>query len=318
MFQSQVRQEALPSRAVVHRSRQTDLHPVLRIMGDKWEEGETVGIQAEKDGRYSGNFADTEGETKMTKTVAITITHGMIVRNILRTDILKILKSDEDTKIVLVVMSMFKFYEEVAAEFSDENVTVVKWPYRINPVEWLLRTMADVIFFNAVRNETSEIKEMSMKKKNYPKYLWLRLARAVLGKDKKIIIALERLDTLLFQYKRKKHWDTFGEDKPNLVFSTDFLCTNEWSLIKAAQHHDVPVMTLIASWDHLSKGRLPTKFDKVIAWNDFLKGQLIEYYGYKPDEIFVSGIPQFDYYTQDKDMMKSRSEFLEGIGGSYV
>ena len=254
----------------------------------------------------------------MTKMVAITITHGMIVRNIIRTDIIKVLKSDKDTKIVLVVMRMFKLYEKIAAEFSGGNVTVIEWPYRINPVEWLLRKVADVIFFNAVRNETTEIKEMSMKKKNYPKYLWVRLARAVLGKNRDIIVALEKLDTLLFRYKRKKHWDTFGKDKPNLVFSTDFLCTNEWSLIKAAKHYGVPVMTMIASWDHLSKGRLPTKFDKVIAWNDFLKGQLIEYYGYKPSEIFVSGIPQFDYYVQDRGALKSRPEFLKEIGGSYV
>ena len=287
-------------------------------MGDKREEGGTVGSQAKKNDRHPDNFARSEGETKMTKTVAIAITHGMIVRNILRTDILKVLKSDKDTKIVLVVMRMFKFYEKVATEFSGGNVTIVEWPYKINPVEWLLRKVADIIFFNAVRNETSEIKEMSMKKKNYPKYLWLRLARAVLGKNRNVIIALERLDTLLFRYKRKKHWNTFGEDKPNLVLSTDFLCTNEWSLIKAAKHHGVPVMTIIASWDHLSKGRLPTKFDKVIAWNDFLKGQLIEYYGYKPDEIFVSGIPQFDYYTQDRGALKSRPEFLKEIGGSYV
>lgn len=254
----------------------------------------------------------------MTKTVAITITHGLIVRNILRTDVLKVLKSDKDTKIVLVVMRMFKLYEKIAAEFSGENVTVVEWPHRINPVEWLLRKVADIVFFNTVRNETIKIKEMALKGKNYPKYLWLRLTRAVLGKDKNLIVALERLDTLLFRYKHKKHWDMFGEDKPNLVFSTDFLCTNEWSLIKAAKHHGVPVIAMIASWDHLSKGRLPTKFDKVIAWNDFLKGQLIEYYGYKPSEIFVSGIPQLDYFIQDKDVLKSRPEFLKEIGGSYV
>ena len=252
------------------------------------------------------------------KTIAITVTHGLIVRNILRTDVLKVLKSDKDTRIVLVVMQMFKLYEKIAAEFSKENVTVVEWPHRINPVEWLLRKMGDVVFFNMVRNETIKIKEMAVKKKNYPKYLWFRLVRTVLGKNKNIIIALEKMDTLLFRYKRKKHWGMFGEDKPNLVLSTDFLCTDEWSLIKAAKHYDVPVMAMIASWDHLSKGRLPTKFDKIIVWNDFLKGQLVEYYGYKPSEIFVSGIPQFDYYVRDKDMLKSRSEFLREIGGSYV
>lgn len=252
------------------------------------------------------------------KTIAITVTHGLIVRNILRTDVLKVLKSDKDTRIVLVVMSMFKLYEKIAAEFSGENVTVVEWPHRINPVEWLLRKVADAIFFNAIRNETTVIKEMAMEKKNHPKYLWLRLVKVVLGKDRNLIVALERLDALLFRYKRRKHWDMFGKNKPNLVFSTDFLCTDEWSLIRAAKHHGVPVMAMIASWDHLTKGRLPTKFDKIIVWDDFLKGQLIEYYGYKPSEIFVSGIPQLDYFIRDKDALKSKPEFLKEIGGSYV
>lgn len=254
----------------------------------------------------------------MTKTIAITVTHGLIVRNILRTDIFRVLKSDKDTKIIIVVLPLFKLYEKVATEFSGENVVVIEWPYKINPVEWLLRKMADVIFFNATHIETTEIKEMSMKKKNRLKYTWLKLVKAVLGKNKDLIIALEKLDTLLFRYKCKKYWDAFGTDKPNLVFSTDFLCTHEWGLIKAAKHYDVPVIAMIASWDHLTKGRLPTKFDKIIVWDDFLKEQLIEYYGYKPSEIFVSGIPQFDYYTRDKDMLKSRPEFLTEIGGSYV
>jgi len=252
------------------------------------------------------------------KTIAITVSHGLIVRNILRTDVLKILKAEKGIRVVPVIMPLTSFYnsKEFAAEFNDKNVVVVNWPHKINPLEWLLGRLEHLLFFNINYNDTIRIKDMNLKKKNFPKYLLLRIIRKILGKDKNLLEAMERFDRTVFSYKNKKYWEIFGEHKPSLVFSTDFLCSYEWGLIKAARHFKVPVIAMVASWDHLSKGRLPTKFDRVIVWNDFLREQLIEYYGYKPSEIFVAGIPQFDYYVKLKDKILPREKFLKTVGAS--
>lgn len=252
------------------------------------------------------------------KTIAITITHGIVVRNILRTDVFKILKSRGDLRIVLAVLytprTPFYKSKSFAAEFSGGNVIVENVGVKSNIVERALKKLAEMIFFNINYNETIRLKEMTLKKKNYFRYLGLKFVKKVLGKNKKVIEALEKLDTFLFGYKHRYYRELFEKYKPSLIFSTDFLWPHEWGLIRAAKHYGVPVVSMILSWDHLSKGRLPTKFDKVIVWNDFLKGQLIDYYGYSPNDIFVSGIPHFDYYIHDKDKLSYRREFLKNVG----
>jgi len=250
------------------------------------------------------------------KTVVITITHGIVVRNILRTDVFKILKSRRDLRIVLAVLHRTPFFnsKSFAAEFSGENVIVENVGVKSNIVERALRKIAEMIFFNINYNETIRIKEMTLKKKSYFGYLGLKLVKKVLGKNKNVIEALKSLDVFLFGYKHKYYRELFEKYKPSLIFSTDFLWPHEWGLIRAAEHYDVPVVSMVLSWDHLSKGRLPTRFGKVIVWNDFLKGQLMEYYDYSPNDIFVSGIPHFDYYIHDKGRLSSRREFLKNVG----
>ncbi len=252
------------------------------------------------------------------KTIFITITWGSVVRNILRTEIFKILKSRRDLRIVLAVLhtpgTPFYKSKSFAAEFSGENVIVENVGVKSNRVERALKKLAEMIFFNINYNETIRLKEMTLKKKNYFRYLGLKFVKKVLGKNNKVIEALEKLDTFLFGYKHRYYRELFEKYKPSLIFSTDFLWPHEWGLIRAAKHYDVPVVSMVLSWDHLTKGRLPTKFDKVIVWNDFLKGQLTDYYGYSPNDIFVSGIPHFDYYIRDKDKLSSRREFLKNVG----
>jgi len=252
------------------------------------------------------------------KTIFITVTHGGVVRNILRTEVFKTLKSRKDLRIVLAVLPLTTFFnsKSFATEFSGENVIVENVGIKSNIVERALKKIAEMIFLNINYNETIRIKEMTLKKRNYFKYLGLKFVKKILGKNKNAIEALERLDRFLFGYKHRYYRELFEKYNPSLIFSTDFLCPYEWGLIKAARHYNVPVVSMVLSWDHLSKGRLPMKFDKIIVWNNFLKKQLIEYYGYSSDEIFVSGIPHFDYYVQDRGKLSSRREFLKNVGAA--
>ncbi len=250
------------------------------------------------------------------KTIAITISHGLLVRNLLRTDVLGVLKADRGIRVAPVILPLTSFYgnKEFAAEFNDKNVAVVNWPHKLNGVEWMLRKLEDMAFFNINHVETIKIKEDVLRKKNFPKWLLFAKVKKILGRNRNLLKAMEMFDRSVFSYKNKKYWEVFGENKPSLVFSTDFLCTYDWGLVKAAKHFNVPVIAMVASWDHLTKGMLPTKFDRVIVWNDFLKEQLIDYYGYKPEEIFVSGIPQFDYYVKLEGKALPRAKFLREVG----
>lgn len=251
------------------------------------------------------------------KTIVIVITQARIVRDILRTDIIRILKSDKNLRIVLAVLPSTPFYKnkDFEAEFSHDNVIVENVDIKTNIMERALRKAADLVVFNAIDIKTMRIKELVLKEKNYPAYLRLKLVKKILGKNKNLAKAFEQFDMLLFRYKNRRYKNLFEKYAPALLLSTDYVYPHEWGLVKAAKHYKVPIITMVPSWDFLtSKGRLPTKPDKVIVWNNVLKKQLIDYYDYKPDEVFVSGIPEFDYYVQDSGKLSPRKDFLKKMG----
>ncbi len=250
------------------------------------------------------------------KTIIITVTQGRIVRDILRTDAFKALKSDKKLRLVLAVLYGSPVYDnkDFEVEFNGGNVTVENIKAKTNIFERGLKKIADIIFFNINYVKTLEIKDDILKHKKPLSYLGLIIIRKILGKNRNLINALEKLDMLLFWYKNRRYKKLFEKYKPSLVFATDFLFPHEWGLVKAAKNYNVPVISWVDSWDFLTKGRLPSRPDRTIVWNNFLKNQLIRYYRYSPKKIFVSGIPQFDYYVKDKNKLPTRDDFHESIG----
>jgi hypothetical protein len=247
------------------------------------------------------------------KTIFITITGGYGIRNILRTDVFKILKSTKNLKIVIFT-PLFSD-KRVISEFGGENISFENLAmYKLNIVERALHKMGNIIFFNTIPHaETIKMREMALKSESYFRYALSKLVRKVLGKDKNFIRALETLDIFLFGRKYRRFRYLFKKYEPSLLFSTDFLNPNEWGLNKVAKLHKVPIISMMANWDHPAKGRLP-KSDKVIVWSEFQKKQLIEYYGYSPRDILVAGVPHSDYFVRYRNKFLSKRKFLESIG----
>ena len=246
------------------------------------------------------------------KTIFITITGGYGIRNILRTDAFKILKSNKNLRIVVVV-PFFK-NKNLIAEFEGENIFFEDLArYQPNIIERVLKKMAEIVLFNINYAGTIKLKEMMLKKKNHFKYILLKLVKKIIGKNRNLIKALENFDVFLAKYKSRRYRHPFEKYVPSLVFTTDFLHPCEWALVKTARQCRVPIISMIANWDHFTKGRMP-RADRAIVWNEFNKKQLIEYYGYTPSDILVAGIPHQDYFVCAKDKLLSKKEFLKSIG----
>ncbi len=249
------------------------------------------------------------------KTMFMTITGGYGIRNIFRSDAFKIIKSEKDLRIV--IFAPFVGGKSIIADFPEVkggNIVIEDLArYKPNIVERVLRKMAEMVVFNINYVGTIRIKEMMSKKKSYTKYLLGRLVKKILGKNINLVKAFEDLDGLIFRYKFKRYRQPFDEYGPSLVFSTDFLHPYEWDLTKAARRCKVPVISMIANWDHLTK-RMMSRSDRVIAWDEFNKRQLMEYYGYRQEQILIAGIPHQDYFVRAKDKFLPKREFLKKIG----
>jgi hypothetical protein len=109
-------------------------------------------------------------------------------------------------------------------------------------------------------------------------------------------------------------YEPFDRHRPSLVF-TDYPFHHCYRpLLKIAGKRNIPIICLVSSWDNLtSKGELPMKMDKMIVWNEIMKEEAMELYGYDSEDVFVSGAPQFDIYFQ-RDSFTSRNKFLQEIG----
>ena len=104
--------------------------------------------------------------------------------------------------------------------------------------------------------------------------------------------------------------------RPSLVFNGSHVHSRvATQALQAAQWLGIPTATFIFSWDNLtSQGRVILPYDYYIVWNEQLKKQLLEMYrNLRPEQVFVTGTPQFDFHFQQK-FYQSRKDFCAEIG----
>jgi len=106
----------------------------------------------------------------------------------------------------------------------------------------------------------------------------------------------------------KAHDYLFEKYKPDLVFNT--CAAGDCGVLKSAKRFEVTTVDMPKSWDNVSQALFPTKADFLVVWNDFMREKAAQLQGYSDDEIFVTGIPQFDFYAR-KNGLLSREEFCK-------
>jgi len=103
----------------------------------------------------------------------------------------------------------------------------------------------------------------------------------------------------------------FDRYNPALVFNT--AAGQDFPLMKSARRYGVPMIDMPKSWDNSSKLLFRVKADYVFAWGPFMARQLLRFQGYSPEEIILTGVPQFDIYAQKKSLL-SRTDFCKQFG----
>jgi hypothetical protein len=108
----------------------------------------------------------------------------------------------------------------------------------------------------------------------------------------------------------------FQELKPSLVFNGSHVHSRvAIQAIQAAQWLKIPTAAFIFSWDNLtSQGRIMPPYDQYLVWNETLRDQLLNIYDtIRPDQVFVTGTPQFDFHFRP-EFRWSREEFCAHVG----
>ncbi len=104
--------------------------------------------------------------------------------------------------------------------------------------------------------------------------------------------------------------------QPSLVFNGSHVHSRvATQAVQAAQWLKIPTAAFIFSWDNLtSQGRIMLPYDYFLVWNEHLKTQLLEMYRrIRPEQVFVTGTPQFDFHFRP-EFYKTREEFCTEVG----
>lgn len=85
----------------------------------------------------------------------------------------------------------------------------------------------------------------------------------------------------------------------DILFVTSTDTKEDQILMYMAKKNKVPVVALVHSWDNLpARGFFPTIPDRLLVWNDIMKGQAIELHGMSSAVIDIVGIPQYQKYLE--------------------
>ena len=242
------------------------------------------------------------------KTIFITSFHPLISRNILSTDILKILKDQKNLRIVIFTVDYKKPYFE--KEFAGINIIIEGM--RAKPLSGLSLFFTHVALV-LLNTPTMRIKARGKleQDKNYFNYFIARLGAIMFGRSKTLRRLARFFDyTLAPKETFKKYVDTY---KPSLVFSTDVLNDNDIKLLQEARSSCVRTIGMVRSWDNFSaKGVMRILPQKLIVSNEILKKEAVDYNDMESEDIFVAGIPHYDFYINHE--RTPRQKFFQEIG----
>ncbi len=229
------------------------------------------------------------------KKVLLTIPFGISARNILRTDVYRLLQAECD----IVIVSKLASNKDFIAEFAAPNVRFYAMP-ALRGRRAVLRTkIQDLWLFYYGKKTSSETlmrHRARLRRENRKAYCRTLLATWLL--DRFRLWAALRLLTRKFIFNHRYYAEVLGKESPDIVLSMSPLVTEEdLATIYCAKKRRIPSVGFPNSWDSIPKESNPWVLpDKLMVWNDIMKQQAQHFLGYKEQDVFVVGVPQYDEY----------------------
>ena len=242
------------------------------------------------------------------KTLFIYLRLGTSQRNILRTDVIEVLRNSLDLRIVVVSpLGKEPYFRE---ECRAKGLLVEPLPK--TRVGWLERGLKKLKLYLWSERETSATFRIKRRYEYSDRGRYWRdsLAR-VLGR---VGVTEEKINaweiSLFHSQKISRLYDSYH---PDAVLFTKLFSTNI-HMVKEAKKRGIKTICFVEGWDNLnSKGPLAVIPDNMIVWNEPMREEARELHGYPADQVEVVGIPEFDLYS-NRVLFRSRGEFCAEYG----
>lgn len=246
------------------------------------------------------------------QTIFIMLSRGIVARNILRTDVFKILREARDVRLVIFVPPGMP--QAFRQEFSSERVILEECN---EPVYPRYRKAFEAILQKLVYTDTARFFMKHggrwTKKRNKNK---IGAIAGNLGAEliSRMTFLKRPARFIEYHFFSDKMYDKyFLRYKPNLVVSTTIKTKRDIAILKSAKRFNVPNIGMARSWDNLDRVLIAVRPQKLIVQNEVMKGLAERLHAIPARDVFVSGFPQFDVYHK-KEAFMAREDFLISLG----
>ncbi len=242
------------------------------------------------------------------KTFFITSFHPHISRNILSTDFLKILKAQNQLRLIIIVPDYKVDY--FRANFGADNVIIEG----ITPN--LTSKTKTGVFFKRLGFFLFDTKTARSKKKyEYlcrGKYLIYAFSQFMgfLSRSFSIRKIVRYLD---YYFSPKNLFnELFNKYKPEAIFSTDIQNENDIGLLHEAKRRKMLILGMLRSWDNTTQRILRILPNKFFVGSQALKEEVSQLYRYPEKKIIITGNPHYDRYLKGPSV--SKEQFFAKFG----
>jgi len=247
------------------------------------------------------------------KTIFITNFHSFVSKNILDSDILKILSVQKNLRIVILAPDYKKDF--LKKYYASRKVVIES----INP-KLIIGSKINILFsriaFLLIDSHYLwyKKKERLIRSKSLRAYLkyFFEICFTKLFSNLKIINKVFRF--LDFNFAPKKFFKKYFEKyQPCCVFATDIFSDTDAAILRESKANKVFTIGMVRSWDNgYSKGLLRVLPDKVIVNNKIIKKEMQTLHNVRTKDMTVVGLPQFDNYFCEGRV--TRKDFFKSLG----
>lgn len=241
--------------------------------------------------------------------VVLSISNGWGIRNFVHTGLVDKLTEHADVAIACTD-KFYDFFESMVREGKIKEV--VSLPSEEGGLSGYLRKAKKLLLQANHGISTAKIKsESSSENKWQKKFKGVGWSLARLFSSYWQIRLIERVEMIL-----SRSVETSFSKKPEVFVNCGPFDARDNKLQRHLSLRGVKTIAIIPSWDNPStKGCIYSASCRVLVWSEHQKTEILTYYpNIAPDDVRITGIPQFDAYRDVAPNQLSRSQFFSAYG----
>lgn len=243
----------------------------------------------------------------MKKNIIITCSTPWVLKNLIHTGLLSKLSKFKR----ISILTTEKYYQDIRKEFeNNSSVDVILYDF---PREPLFLKLCRVMFRCSLQRLYRLDKEMEkgLRLENQ----FVKLIIYSITKFTMINTLVNKL-TAIFLYRKRVICDL---DNSDCLLVTSPFSVEEFYFSNSITNIE-NVYALIPSWDNLTtKGIISDSYDGIFLWGSVTSDTLKKLYPtYTDDNVFITGVPQFDVYDKKKKPSSHKNYVLYCTSGAHI